>query len=251
MSQLNLLPDVKLQFIKTQRLRRTVGVLSVLVAGALLAVFVLLLLYVRVAQKQHINALDKDIDTAVATLQENTDLDKVLTIQNQLNSLPALHQQKVVSSRLADYLAKLTPNKATISSVEVDFEASTISLQGNADALKTVNKFIDTIKFTKYTTNTEGAAPANAFSDVVLQNFTVSTSSEGSENSSPSTYEIALNFDPAIFAGISNEEKADPAKPDIQLQIPKIISTRSEVESPNELFVPQPQDNNGQAGEEQ
>jgi Tfp pilus assembly protein PilN len=240
MAQFNLLPDVKLQYIKTQRVKRTVGVLSILVAGGLLAIFILLLLYVRVAQKQHINALTDDINAAAATLQEKPDLDKVLTIQNQLNSLPALHEQKIISSRLADYLAKLTPNKATISNVEVDFEANTMLLQGNADALRTVNKFIDTIKFTKYKTNTSDAVAANGFSEVVLQNFTVSTAAEGVASEAPATYEIALVFDPIIFAGLKEDQKADPAKPDVVLQVPKIISTRSEVETPNELFVPQP-----------
>ncbi len=245
MAQFNLLPDVKLQYIKTQRMKRTVGVLSILVAGGLLVIFILLLLYVRVAQKQHINALTSDIDAAVQQLQEKPDLDKVLTIQNQLNSLPQLHEQKVISSRLADYLSKLTPNEATISNVEVDFTANTMLLQGNAEALRTVNKFIDTIKFTKYKTNTPDAQPTEAFSDVVLQNFTVSTAAEGVAGEAPTTYEIALVFDPAIFAILRDENKADPAKPDVELQVPRIISTRSEVETPNELFVPQPQTKEG------
>lgn len=248
MAQFNLLPDVKLQYIKTQRLKRMVTVLSILIAGGLLAVFIILLLYVRVAQKQHINALDKDIDAAVATLQEQPDLDKVLTIQNQLNSLPALHQNKVISSRLADYLAKLTPNKATISNAGVDFDENTISLQGNANSLKTVNKFIDTIKFTKYTANVAGAEKSNAFSEVVLENFTVSTADGSSSGELLTTYEISLTFDPLIFATINEEEKQNPSISDISLQVPRIVSTRSEVKSPNKLFAPQQNNQTGGQG---
>lgn len=239
MAQFNLLPDVKLQYIKTQRLKRTVAVVSILVSGGLLTVFILLLLYVRVAQKNHINALTDDINASVETLEQKPDLDKVLTIQNQLNSLPSLHEQKIVSSRLVDYLTKLTPAKATISSAEANFEENTLLLTGNADSLKTVNKFIDTIKFTKYETSASDAQETNAFSEVVLENFTVTTASSSSSDEAPATYEIALSFDPIIFSYA--KEGANPDKPDIKLNIPKIISTRSEVETPTELFKPQPE----------
>jgi hypothetical protein len=241
MVQFNLLPDVKLQYIKAQRLKRTVGVISFLVSGGLLVIFIILLLYVRVAQKQHINALTEDINASVATLQETPDLDKILTIQNQLNSLPGLHEEKTISSRLVDYLSKLTPAKATISSVEVSMEENTMVLQGNANALSTVNKFIDTVKFTKYKVNVDeaDAEAKEAFSDVVLENFSVSTSPEAVSGEAAVTYEITLNFEPDIFAYV--REKADKSKPDIIMNIPRIISTRSEVESPDELFVPQPE----------
>jgi hypothetical protein len=240
MVQFNLLPDVKLQYIKAKRLKRTVAVISFLVSGALLAIFIILLLYVRVAQKQHMNALTEDINASVATLQETPDLDKILTIQNQLNSLPGLHEEKTISSRLVDYLSKLTPAKATISSAEVNMEENTMILQGNANALSTVNKFIDTIKFTKYRVNVDeaDAEAQEAFSDVVLENFSVSTSPEAVSGEAAVTYEITLNFESDIFAYV--REKADQSKPDIIMNIPRIISTRSEVESPDELFVPQP-----------
>jgi hypothetical protein len=139
-----------------------------------------------------------------------------------------------------DYLAKMTPAKATISSAEVNMEENTMVLEGNANALSTVNKFIDTIKFTKYRVNVDGAEDSReAFSGVVLENFSVSTAPEVATGGAAVTYEIILNFEPDIFAYV--REKADESKPDIIMNIPRIISTRSEVESPAELFVPQPE----------
>lgn len=231
MVQLNLLPDVKLEFIRTQKRKRTVIGVAIIASAASLFIFFALLSFVRVAQPAHMKALDKDIDAAVVQLKENQELDKILTVQNQLASLPALHDDKKISSRLLTYLTQLTPNQATISDVTLDFEANTLSLKGNADALRTVNKFTDTLKFTDYKVEGEAPAQGKAFSNVVLSSFNVGTDNKVS-------YEITLNFEPAIFA---NSAPNTEGKSPVSLQVPKIISTRSATQTPNSLFAPQPE----------
>ena len=177
--------------------------------------------------------LSKDIKTNENKIQSTQDLDKILTIQNQLNSLPDLHGKKVVSSRLVDYLTQLTPAQATISDVEIDFDANTMDIKGTANLVNT-NKFVDTLKFTDYKVNTDGGASGKAFKDVVLKSFSVATVGAATNQS----YEISLSFDPAIFA---QTKEADPATGSVvSLTIPKITSTRSATEVPTDLFAPQP-----------
>lgn len=241
MAQLNLLPDVKLQYIRAKRQKRLVIGLSAIVSAAFLLIFILLLVYVRFSQKHYINALTKDINSTTQQLKDKQDLDKILTIQNQLNSLPALHDQKVISSRLFDYLTQATPAKATISDVDVDFEQNIMNIKGNADALSTVNKFVDTIKFTDYEAVGDSPSSGKAYSNVVLKSFAVNDSALTLQQQGQITYEIELTFDPIIFSNIKNLANGQTEEKAVTFKIPNIITTRSETEKPEAtLFSPQP-----------
>ena len=91
MIQFNLLPDVKIKYIKTQRTKRMVILVSLLVSAASLALVTIMFVSVQVIQKKSLNDLSKDIVAETKQLQDVQDLDKILTIQNQLTALPALH----------------------------------------------------------------------------------------------------------------------------------------------------------------
>ncbi len=245
MIQFNLLPDVKLQYLKARYRKRLVVGGSTIISALCLLIFSLLLIFVRAEQPRQLRSVDGKIKESQAKLEKNKDLNKVLTIQNQLASLPKLHDDKVISSRLFDYLTQLTPNAATISNVDIDFAAHTMSIKGNADALGTVNKFADTLKFTTYTvpiaSSGEKPTTGKAFSKVVLSSFSVAsstTSNVSGPQANKASYELTLAFDPAIFVN----HKVDVASPikQVELSVPKIISTRSETEKPASLFVPQP-----------
>ncbi len=218
MIQFNLLPDVKVDYLKASRTKRLVMIASIAVTSLALFIFVLLFLIVNVFQKQHLGNLNKDIAESTAQLKSINDLDKVLTVQNQLNKLTPLHDQKPEASRMTDYLVKLTPNDAKISQVSVDFAANTIEINGSALNLETINKYVDTLKFTDYKT---GDAQAKAFSEIVLTSFGVSKENK-------TAYGIQFKFDPMIF---------DTTK-QVELIVPSIISTRSVTERPSDLFEP-------------
>jgi hypothetical protein len=217
MIQFNLLPDVKLQYIKAQRTKHTVVTAAVVTAAAAFGIMVLLFLVVNVWQHQQLNSLNKTIKQDTAKLKAIPDLDKVLTIQNQLNALPGLNDSKPVSSRFFGYLTQLTPSKATITQAKVDFDSGTITINGNADAISTVDKYVDTLKFTDYTVG-GGSDKKKAFSDVVLTSF--------AKNDKGVTYQIDFKFDPTIFSSAN----------DVTLAVPNIISTRSNTEKPTDLF---------------
>jgi len=205
------------------------------------------------------NDLSKDISAKTTELQSKEDINKILTVQNQLNSLPGLHNQKMISSRLFDYLQQLTPSDATISDVNIDFLTNKAVIEGNAKEISVVNKFADTLKFTGFIVNEGGVEGpqlqcslgnieqtsqtsneeqessqdlCRAFSQVVLAEFSINDSAE---NDSTVSYKIEFNFDNRIFANIKPQE----GKKAVELVVPNIISTRSATEKPGELFVPQ------------
>lgn len=220
MIQFNLLPDVKVDYLKTSRTKRLVVLASLTVTGLALFIFILLFLIVNVFQKQHLNNLNDDIKTSIQNLENVQDLDKVLTVQNQLSQLTGLHDEKPVSSRLNDYLVRLTPTDAKISEVSIDFKASTITIAGSGSNLETINKFADILKFTDYK---EGDTQEKAFSDVVLSSFgVVNDNKKGGR----ATYSLEAKYNPAIFDGTKS----------VELIVPNIISTRSVTEKPSDLF---------------
>jgi Na+-transporting methylmalonyl-CoA/oxaloacetate decarboxylase gamma subunit len=228
MVQLNLLPDVKLEYIKAQRSRRLMLSISILVTGIAVVVLVLLLL-VDVAQRKHLSDLSRDISSESSTLQQKPDINKILTVQNQLEGLTALHAGKPAASRLFDsYLNQVTPGAASINTFHIDFIAQTVSITGTADALSTINKYVDTLKFTTYTTADKSTA-TNAFSNIVLSSFGVSSGKEV-DKSQAATYTITLAYDKTIF---------DITK-DVKLAVPNLITTRSELDQPGDLFKAAP-----------
>jgi Tfp pilus assembly protein PilN len=234
MVQFNLLPDVKIEYIKTRNRKRLIILISAIASAVFFAIFLFLLLFVRVNQTRHISDLNKDIKSRTTTIQSTQDLDKILTIQNQLNSLPDLHNKKVVSSRIFGYLVQVKPANTTISGVDVDFQSNTMSIKGSSDSLPTINKFVDNLKFTDYKVNIEGGASGRAFKDVVLGSFGIPVGGQGGTV----TYDIKFLFEPAIFQTVTG---ATDSKNAVTLTVPQMISTRSETEKPSgDIFKEQP-----------
>lgn len=217
MIQFNLLPDIKIQYLKAKRQKHLVVMLSVVASGVALAIFVLLLVTVFGLQKKNLSDLNKDIKASSAELQSVKDLNKILTVQNQLGALTSLHDSKVVASRLLDYLTQVTPADAFITRLAVDYATNTMTIDGTTANLSTVNIYTDTLKFTKF--KAEGSnEEKQAFTNVVLKSFT--------RDQDSTTYQIEFAFDPVIF---SNANK-------VTLVVPQIITTRSEVDKPSGLF---------------
>jgi len=194
MIQFNLLPAVKEQYAKARRTMRLVSFISICVSIAAILILVVLLVTVDVLQKKSLNDVNGDITTYQRQLQAIPDLNHVLTVQNQLSTITTLHDQKAVASRLFGYIAKLTPDKVTISTLNTDFTQGqdTMTITGEASSLDAVNGFVDTLKATQYNTDEQGAQSQPAFSNVVLSAF--------GRDSRGATYTITLNFDPNIFS---------------------------------------------------
>jgi len=215
MIQFNLLPDVKLEYLRAERTRKLVVSIASLVTVAAIALL-LLLVSVTVLQRKHLSDLDKDIKNESSQIEGQTDLSKILTVQNQLGALTNLHNSKPSVTRLADFLGQITPTQAAINNLSVDFGQHTLTITGTADTLATVNQYVDTLKFTTFTAG--GSDSKSAFSSVVLTSFGL-TQHEAD-------YTLNLNYDQTIF----------DITQDVKLTVPNKVTTRSEVEQPADLF---------------
>jgi len=216
MVQFNLLPDVKLAFIKARRTKYLVLMAASLAAGISLTIMIMLLLAVNVFQKSHLSRVDKDIKKHTSDLQKIPDLTKILTIQNQLKSIPALNSKKPVTSRLFGYLGQVVPAEMSITGYEVNFAEHTMQFTGAADTLDRVNVFADTLKFTTFSTQNDTKLSKNAFSNVVLTSF--------ARTATNTTYSISVSYDETIFNG---EQLVTMTVP------PNKTTTRSQTDQPS------------------
>ena len=195
MVQFNLLPDVKQEYVNARRTKQLVVLVSFVVSAAALGIMLLLLLTVDVVQKKSLHDANSDIKRYSAQLKAIPDIDKILTVQNQLNTLPGLHDKKYVVSRTFGYLAQLTPANVSISTYTADYSANTMSIVGEAPSLDQVNVYADTLKATTYKTDSSSSSK-KAFTSVVLSSF--------GRDSKGATYTLNITFDPAILSSQNN-----------------------------------------------
>lgn len=209
MVQFNLLPDVKLQYVKARRTKYLMTFVALVVGGVSIAVLLFSLFFVHVVQSKSLSDLNADIKDYSTQLKNVDNLSQILTVQNQLNTLTELHQKKPVASRLFGYLAQVTPSQVSLTKLSVDFTANTMAISGKAPTLDAVGIYTDTLKGTKYTTD-DGKTTKNAFSDVVLSNF--------GRDDKGATFTITLTFDPVLFDSTQPVKLIVPADDGVNLQ---------------------------------
>ena len=220
MIQINLIPSIKAEYVKAQRTKRMVVTISVIAIAVAVGVVGLLAAYAYGAQSLQLNNAQDVTKKLEKQIKDVDDLDKILTIQNQLTALTPLHESKPVMTRLFTYLQQTTPKDVTLSKYAVSNTESTWSVEGKAPSIEAVNKYVDTIKFTEI----EGQNGARAFSDVVLTSFAKDGAAGGY------TFAVNYKFNSELFAS---------ANPNIKLFVPPIVTTRSQTELPSgSIFAP-------------
>ncbi len=220
MVQFNLLPDIKVEYIKTLRLKRTVMIVAVLSVAAAIGLM-LLMLSLKVLQTGHLKRLDNDISQLKTELESTEDLTKILSVQNQLNALPTLYNGRPAIERMPGYVDQVTPTGIGITQMTVDYSLSSVEIVGDADTLKTLNSYVDTIRYTTYEDTTdpaqvvEGQPARSAFGTINLVEF--------GRDSEKATFTLTFSFDPIIF---------DVTRK-ITLAVPSLVTTRADVPSPD------------------
>lgn len=152
MIEINLIPDVKREFLKTKQLRNYVISTSVLVGVGVIGLAVVLGLILGgmlVAEKLQDDGIDKE-GKALTSIE---DLNKTVTIQQQIEKINAQQAVKTIDSRLFDVMVAIdppSPNNIKISELKLDPVAKTISVEGSAangySALEVVKKTIANTK---------------------------------------------------------------------------------------------------------
>lgn len=232
MIQLNLLPDIKKDFIKAERTKSTVIGISILVTMGALGLTVLLGIVVYGVQPGLIALKQGDIDKKSKQLRSVPDIEKYLTIQNQLEALPELHEGKVVDSRLFAFLKILNPappNNVRLSSLNINEEEKSISFTGVAGGFEAFTVFQDTLRNAKLVYKDESGQELkeNMFEDngIVIEEQSLSTS-EGEEELS---FNLKVTYRDIIFS---------PSVTDPKVEVPNIQTTQSVTGRPENSTAP-------------
>lgn len=154
MIEINLVPDVKQEFIRARRVRSVVVSLTILVGAIAIAVVAILLMVVYGWQGVQKKLTNDKIESESAKLSAVEGLDSALTIQNQLGTLPAMHESKPINSRIFDILATLSPPESStvaISKFDVDSSMKTITIEAqSAEGYPALEVFRKTIEATEF-----------------------------------------------------------------------------------------------------
>lgn len=226
---LNLLPDVKKEFIKAQRTRNTVIGISTMSMMIAVGLTIFLALFVYLGQTTAINLAKDDIASKQKELESKPEIGKYLTIQNQLNALNKLHgsENKIVYSRLLDYLPLVNPappNNFKVTTIKVTSEDTLIVLNGVSGDFQAVNVLKTTLENTKIVYKSDDSSKSiKLFSKVEVKSASLSK-----DSSVPGvTFEFALTYSKEAFSPDSKE---------IIIEVPKLTVSDSKDNAPVSLF---------------
>lgn len=158
MIEINLIPDVKQELIRAQRVRASVISIAILSGFVAAGVVVLLAIWVFGVQTARSVILDNTIQSESEALASVEDVNNTLTIQNQLSKLSQMHDDKTITSRIFDILTTINPtapNNVSITNLSLDLASSTITIEAQAangyPALEVFKKTISatTFRFTQ------------------------------------------------------------------------------------------------------
>lgn len=153
MIEINLVPDVKQELIKAQRVRASVISIVILIGIVAVGIVVVLAMWVFAVQTARDIITDNTIKSESQKLSSVEDVSTTLTIQNQLTKLAEMHDSKHIDSRLFDILTTINPsapNNLSITKLTLDSDESTITIEAQAvNSYSALEVFKKTIGATK------------------------------------------------------------------------------------------------------
>jgi hypothetical protein len=207
MIEINLVPDVKQELIKAQRVRSTVISFSIAIGIIVIGIVTLLSVYTYGVQTLRSTAADTAIKEGSDKLNNVVDLSKTLTIQNQLTKISAIHANTKIDSRIFDILIAIippSPNDIKISSLVVDSSTGSIVIEGQAtNSYAAVEVFKKTIEGAKVKFKLD-----TADKDVALaSNVSTSNTSYGEDSTGTKVlrFNLSFNYAPEVFSPLSTD----------------------------------------------
>lgn len=229
MIELNLLPDIKKEFIKAQKSRNRVIAASVLLVIGSIGLTIVAFLYVVVGQQVVIAFINSDIESKTKSLQSKEDLGKYLTVQNQLEALPDLHANKTMYSRLYDYIPKLNPsapNSVKLLTLVASDEDKTITFTGVTPTFQALNVFKDTLE--NASVEYKITADAETTKEKLFDRVTVQSAGLGrTSNRVLVNFTVLVNYKEEVFKASSSR---------LDVKVPNIKTTQSSLQSPKPVF---------------
>lgn len=230
MIQLNLLPDIKIQYQKARRTQAKVVSGAILVSIVSVGAVVLAVMWVYGIQGLHKAQLTKGIEKKYSELSAIKDIDKYVTVQSQLKNISGLHAQKTIMSRTFDVMAKVNPkapNNVRISTLNIDTATNTMMIDGQTDSYTGLETFRDTLKNASLnytTTGEEGGMmtePLFTPESVIILTQGVGKTNEGKVLVS---FKISVEYNPKVFARDSEN---------VAITVPNKETTQSKEDAPS------------------
>jgi len=194
MIEINLVPDVKQELIRARMIRSAVvsgAIITTIIAAAVVAI---LSVYIFGVQTVRGAVADEAIKKGSAQLASVEDLSKILTIQNQLTKINDLNDNKKIDSRIFVLLQAIippAPNDVKVSSVTIDAEEDSITLEGQTPIYPSLEAFKKTIDAAYVRYNDEN----DKQQDIALaSNLSISNVSYGEDATGAKVLRFTVSF---------------------------------------------------------
>ena len=143
--EINLVPDIKNEMIKTLKLRNLIFFICIVVASASVAVS---LIFASIAggQQAVVDGKKGTLDLLSTKVKSYSDLSDFLTIKDQLSNLSSISSNKKMLSRIFGVLSALLPtglDTITLSELSINFSESEPTISFDAQANAGSEPFID------------------------------------------------------------------------------------------------------------
>ena len=203
MIEINLIPDVKREFLRTKSMRNFIITVSVFVSAGVVGLALVLGLILSgqlVAEAVQSNSIKNE----GKTLTSIEDLNKTVTIQQQLTKIEQQQTSKAVNSRLFDVMTAINPpapNDIRIALLKMDPNEKTITVEGSA-----ANGYIALEIFKKTITSTKIQSSVGGESSEVLlaSNSDITTGDtsfgENAEGNRVLRFSITFKYSDELFA---------------------------------------------------
>jgi hypothetical protein len=231
MIEINLIPDVKQEYLKTQSLRAKVTSVSILISLAALGAIAFLAAYMG-TQAVREAIVDKSVQDEYSKLvKDNPDLDNIVTIQNQLANISSLNDNKQITSRILEVLSAINPeapNDVKMTSVNLDPTKQMLSIEATA---KNGFQAADIFKKTILNTNVTYTADSKDVTVPLTDTVDLGEVSFGTDAAGAKVLRFKLSFE---YAGKLLSNQVESVK--IVTPTGKIDVTDSKIYVPDSLF---------------
>lgn len=232
MIQINLIPDVKREYLRARHMRDVAISISVLVSVISISLVVVLAIFLSIQAAREYFA-DQNIKTEYEKLSSVEDLSNLVTIQNQLSLITAQHEGKSIDSRLFSVLQAINPaepNDVKFNSVTLNPEDGVLAFEGVAsggyNAVETLVKTIENTQV-EYKTSADSGISTEPFADEVI----VGETSYGlnAENKKVLRFKMSVSYVQDLFTNRLREVRVvGPTK--------SVDVTDSKLRVPSSLF---------------
>jgi Tfp pilus assembly protein PilN len=198
--QINLAPDLKQERLKIKRGRQLTVTVVVLVLITAVALPIVLSI-IRGTQAIVLRNTKSTIEEHKQTLVSEPELSNMLTVQKNLEALPALYSQRNHYSQMFDLLPSVIPVEAKLTNLEMA-EDGTTTFTGTVPNHALVEKFYAALRFSGISEQDRKNPEATGnFSSVMLES--VASSSDDDNNVS---FVLTAQFNPDIIKENQDDE---------------------------------------------